>query len=515
MRNSLTGFTAKIFIFATAFVIVISAAFTGFFITSQHASLEEGLIHEGSAYVRLLANSARLAVISENSRFVEDTIGGLLKHEEIAAVSIFTGQGKILVKKRRSDRKIDDPKESSVPPGLFDRLKETKQPINIKREKFFYFWAPVLSNTASSDAALFFDEEPLRRDQVIGYAGIVFDASLLNMKLEAVLIRALMTGLFFLLAGSLVAFLAARKVARPLNRLTMAVKSVEARGFAEDVPVETSDEIGRLAHSFNEMIAAVKKRESENLHLEAQLRQSQKMEAIGQLAGGVAHEINNPVNSIANFAQLIIDEDGKEKSAQQYAERIMSDCSRISNIVKGLLAFSRISVDQKRPVNIKAVLSDTLDLVAPQLKKEGTTLTVDVSKDLPEVTCNGYQIVQVFLNVISNARYALNKRYPDKHENKVLRILCDEAEIEGARYVRTVFRDHGTGIPAGLVEKVANPFFTTKPQGSGTGLGLSISYGIIHEHGGRLIITSTEGEYTSAEVCLPAGGKHEGENTAC
>ncbi len=494
--NPLTGFTAKIFISVSAFIVLMSAAFTAFFISHQHTSMEEGLINEGYAYLRLFANSSRLGVISENGRFIEDTVEGLLKHDEIIEVSVWTAQGKILIKKGRS---TEHPGSS----GMLDHLNEKRVPIYFKRANVFDFWAPVLSKYAASEAAMFFDEGALTREQVIGYVNIVFDASPLQAKLKAILVRGVITGFFFLLAGSVIAFVVARKVARPLNRLTAAVRSVTANGFAEDVSVETTDEIGRLAKSFNAMIAALKKRESENLQLEAQLRQSQKMEAVGQLAGGVAHEINNPINSIINFAQLIIDEGGKEEDARSYAERIISECGRISAIVKGLLAFSRDSVDEKRPIRIKDLVSDTLDLTAAQLRKDGTSLVVQV-EDNPEITGNPYQIVQVFLNLINNSRYALNKRYPGRHENKVLKIMCAEATIGDVRYVKMVFRDHGSGIPAASIEKVMNPFFTTKPASSGTGLGLSISYGIIREHGGRFEISSMEGMQTTAEIYLPA-----------
>src|SRR5512134_793150 len=228
------------------------------------------------------------------------------------------------------------------------------------------------------------------------------------------------------------------------------------------------------------------------------------MEAVGQLAGGVAHEINNPVNSIINLAQLILDEGGK---SEKNAERIIREGSRISNIVKSLLAFSRKSINEKRRVNIREILSETMDLIAAQLKKDDIGLVISVPEGLPEIIANTQQIEQVFLNIIGNARYALNRKYPSSHENKVLKIRCEEVAEGSGSYVRVVFRDHGTGIPADLVEKVTNPFFTTKPAGEGTGLGLSISYGIIREHSGRFGLSSKEGEHTTVEICLPAAGR--------
>ena len=127
-----------------------------------------------------------------------------------------------------------------------------------------------------------------------------------------------------------------------------------------------------------------------------------------------------------------------------------------------------------------------------------------VPSDLPEIVANPQQIQQVFMNLISNARYALNQKYPGVHEDKILEIRGERTVADGGTRVRLTFRDTGTGIPAGLIEKVVDPFFSTKPSGQGTGLGLSICNGIIRDHGGTLRIKSVEGEFTSVTVDLPA-----------
>jgi signal transduction histidine kinase len=121
----------------------------------------------------------------------------------------------------------------------------------------------------------------------------------------------------------------------------------------------------------------------------------------------------------------------------------------------------------------------------------------------PEVLVNFQQIQQCFLNILSNARYALNQKYPETSDNKSIQIAGEETIIDNCPHVKIVFLDHGTGIPAKILDKVMNPFFTTKPRGKGTGLGLSISHGIITEHGGKLVIDSVEGEYTRVVITLP------------
>jgi signal transduction histidine kinase len=108
------------------------------------------------------------------------------------------------------------------------------------------------------------------------------------------------------------------------------------------------------------------------------------------------------------------------------------------------------------------------------------------------------------LNIINNSRYALQQKYPKKHEDKILEITGETIEIEDCRYIKMTFYDKGIGMPADIIDRIIEPFFTTKPRGEGTGLGLSISRGIISDHGGKLAINSIEGEFTRVEVILPA-----------
>jgi signal transduction histidine kinase len=141
------------------------------------------------------------------------------------------------------------------------------------------------------------------------------------------------------------------------------------------------------------------------------------------------------------------------------------------------------------------------------MRKDGINFKVNILSKFIKVPVHPQQIQQVFLNIISNARYALNQKYPETHENKILEITCEQLTINNSPFVRIVFHDRGAGISSSIIDKVVNPFFSTKPNRMGTGLGLSISHGIITEHGGKLIINSIEGEYTKIIIDLPASVK--------
>ncbi len=185
----------------------------------------------------------------------------------------------------------------------------------------------------------------------------------------------------------------------------------------------------------------------------------------------------------------------------------MKEGDRIATIVNKLLSFARPEKEKKRITGILAILSDTLVLTGAQLRKDGIQIKFDIPEDLPEIYADFQQTQQVFMNIISNARYALNQKYPGIHENKIVEILGEKIMINNQPYVKITFYDHGTGVSANIKDKIMNPFFTTKPAGKGTGLGLSISRKIIDDHNGKLTIDSVEGEYTKVIITLPGKEK--------
>ncbi|MDH3973424.1 MAG: response regulator [Deltaproteobacteria bacterium] len=259
------------------------------------------------------------------------------------------------------------------------------------------------------------------------------------------------------------------------------------------------DEKGRVNNVLQFLIDVTK-----TANLQAEAMKAGHLASIGELSAGVAHEINNPVNGIINCAQLIEKKcEGAEK-IEELASMIIKEGKRVAKIVKALLSFARHRGDKLEAMSLEAVLRESLALTEAHLRKDGITLHIDFPEDLPLLTANDQQIEQVFLNLINNARYALNKKYPHDDKKKVLKIKAKTFKRDKNLYVRTVFHDSGPGIEKKVLNKVINPFFTTKPPREGTGLGLSISHGIIIDHGGNLSIDSREGQYTKIIIELPA-----------
>ena len=242
---------------------------------------------------------------------------------------------------------------------------------------------------------------------------------------------------------------------------------------------------------------------TETVNLQAEGMRAAHLASLGELAAGVAHEINNPVNGIISCAEILLNKSGEGTREREISGRIIKEGSRIAVIVKSLLSFGREEIEEKTPSQLQEILADSIALTDAQLRKEGITLVLDVPVDLPPVLAQPQQLVQVFLNLINNARYALSQKYPGKHVEKVLGISAREVGVDDRPRVRIGFRDQGTGIPENVVGRVIDPFFSTKPKGMGTGLGLSVSHGIILRHGGTLTIDSVEGAFTEVVIELP------------
>ncbi|GBE04322.1 sporulation kinase E [bacterium BMS3Abin09] len=242
---------------------------------------------------------------------------------------------------------------------------------------------------------------------------------------------------------------------------------------------------------------------TEEVNLRAGATRTKHLASLGELAAGVAHEINNPINNIINYAQLLLDEAEGKKTDDEISRRIIRDGERIAAIVRSLLSFARFRKEDKINISLQDIFSDTLSLTSAQLRKDGVHLKMNTLSETINISVHPQLIQQVFLNIISNSRYALNHKYPGTDKDKVLKIECHRTKIDGKPYVEIVFLDQGTGIPNNILDKIMNPFFSTKPNHIGTGLGLSISHGIISEHGGKLIVESSEGDFTKIIIYLP------------
>jgi signal transduction histidine kinase len=243
--------------------------------------------------------------------------------------------------------------------------------------------------------------------------------------------------------------------------------------------------------------------------MQRQLYESAKLASLGELSAGVAHEINNPLNGVINFAQLLKDEPvERTEFERQMIDGIIDEGGRIAEIVRGLLTFARHDENEPRPINLAEMINTSIALFGRQFEKDGVHVEIDLVPDLPPVRGDVSRLRQVIVNMISNAHYALKAKSAASGEEKIIRITAQPVEkiVSGrseGTLVRLEFYDNGTGINRKDIPRVFDPFFTTRRDAGGTGLGLSISFGIIRDHGGTITVASEEGRYTRFQIELP------------
>jgi len=264
--------------------------------------------------------------------------------------------------------------------------------------------------------------------------------------------------------------------------------------------------VARDMREIQALIADLKRAYRDLQATQAQLIQSSRLASMGVLAAGVAHEVNNPINTIINYAELLEDELPPDTEPADYVRWIRKEGQRIVSIVKSLLSFARTDNREFTPCEIADIITTSIAFMNAYLAKDRIRIITVYDSDLPSIHAKATQLEQVFINLLINARDALNEKYPQAHEDKLITIEVKGIEREGAPYIRILFKDSGIGIDEENLDKIFDPFFTTKRADKGTGLGLSITYGIIEDHKGCVSVKSTRGKGTTFTIDLPAEG---------
>lgn len=239
------------------------------------------------------------------------------------------------------------------------------------------------------------------------------------------------------------------------------------------------------------------------LNEEQNLRAAQ-LASVGELAAGVAHEINNPITGIINYAQLMLNKTPVRLTYDELLTRIISEGDRVAAIVKSLLHLSRDNREGMSSCPLGELVDIVFSLVSRQLEQDDIDFTAMIPPTLPRLKANPQQLEQMLLNLVHNSRYALNEKSHNKDSAKILRVSAEEIlGSDGRQLCQLTVYDSGTGIPPELLARVTTPFVTTKPAGVGTGLGLSLCQEIVCRHGGSLRIESEYGDFTRVIIEWP------------
>ena len=271
------------------------------------------------------------------------------------------------------------------------------------------------------------------------------------------------------------------------------------------------DEQGRPAATLetNNDVTARKQAEATKERLEAQLRQSQKMEAMGTFAGGIAHDFNNILGAILGYGELAQRVVAEGSAPRRHLDQVMHAGGRAKALVERILAFSRSGLGERVPVHVQSVIEETLDMLAASLPAD-VRLDTELEAGDAAVVGDATQLHQVVMNLCTNAAHAME-------HGGVLRVAVDHVEMPERRllshgtlspcpYIRLVVSDTGPGIPPTVLERMFDPFFTTKGVGEGTGLGLSLVHSIVADLGGAIDVATKVGEGTIFAIWLPVAG---------
>lgn len=305
-----------------------------------------------------------------------------------------------------------------------------------------------------------------------------------------------------------------KNITRPIDEMVEATRDIAAGHLDREIHTTSQGEIAQLAESFNTMLKSlrqmkadledwgrtleekVRERTEELVAMQTRVAQSERLASLGMLAAGVAHEINNPLGGVLSLTALALEDISPDDPNRKNLEEVVRQSERCREIVRGLLEFSRQSETGTERVDVNETIENTLDLVGKQSVFFNVRVVTDLVPSLPPVTAERSQLQQVLMNIIINAVQAMGER-------GTLTVGTRERE-DG--FVEIRISDTGRGIPADEVDRIFDPFYTTKQSGEGTGLGLSIAYGIVTKHGGTISVDSEVGEGSTFTISLPLTG---------
>ena len=322
---------------------------------------------------------------------------------------------------------------------------------------------------------------------------------------------------FILLVAFSVGYLLKKLIYVPLTDLESGAKRISAGNLGDLIPVRSDDEFGRVAGTFNEMNAAldqshramqelvenleskVEARTRELLAARAEVAQGEKLASIGVLSAGIAHELNNPLTGVLTFTSLMRKKvkDGTEDAED--LDLVIRETKRCAAIIRRLLDFAREKVPVNGFFNLNQVVEDTARFVERPASLHQIEIITKLDATLPQIWGDADLIKQVVMNLLVNAQQAMDKEGRISVETHSI----TPSDTNEHQAVEISVRDNGCGIPQANLQRIFDPFFTSKEVGKGTGLGLSVSYGIVKAHGGKISVESTVGEGTVFHVQLP------------
>jgi signal transduction histidine kinase len=332
---------------------------------------------------------------------------------------------------------------------------------------------------------------PLEREGGKAIFGIVMSTNDLVLAKRKIIVNYITISLSIMAVLSLINYIVVKGSLRPLRRLSAMADRVAKGDLSHRVDIESSDEIGIVAVSFNNMVGSLLREEEKlNLTIKQMIRQ-EKFASIGEIAAGIAHEIGNSLAIIVAYSKMLVNK-GCDEDTKECLNYIMDAATRMDRITKNLLMYAKPSYQQEL-LDINRIIEESISVVLFQCERDDTSCRIEknLSEGLPSVMGNRGELQQVFINLFINSVQAMPQGGT---------ISVSTEKIDKDIVINVI--DTGEGIPEERRERIFDPFFTTKPKG--TGLGLSITQRIIENHKGEILVCSEPGKGTTFIIRLPA-----------
>ncbi len=513
----------KIIVSVAIITIVINSFIAYLYLSFQSQHLDETILRSASQLSETIKKSIKYDMLEnrkEHAYRIMETIG---QQEGIEKVRIYNSEGKIVFSTFKKEQGAMVDKKAEACYACHSEAKPLDRLETAARNRFFPsefgyrvlgMINPMYNESDCSSTECHFHPET---QKVLGVIDVTMSLADVDRDLSTARSQVILFNIFSILSLSgILVFALMTFVGRPVKELVLGTKKVAEGDLKYIIPITSEDEMGELAHSFNDMTQKLSKANEEILEwvrtlenkvemrtrelkeTQFQLLHTEKLAALGKIAATVAHEINNPLSGVFTYIKLMerkIEEgknDGRDiEKFREYLATMSREVQRTSAIVHNLLDLTRPKEPSRKLVDLNSLLEESIQIVQNKIKMHNIRIEKRL-QPLPEAMADPSQIKQVFINLVINACEAME-------DGGVLSITTRHNETDGTQIF--TFADTGDGIPPEHLSHIFDPFFTTKEKG--TGLGLSVVYGIINRHNGKIEVNSEAGKGTEIRIVLP------------
>ncbi len=517
----------KLILSFTVIMTIVGILSSYIHVKTQEKQLLEAMMLGADQLSGSISSATWHAMLANQRESAYQTMETIAQKQGITRIRIFNKEGRIMYSTERSDTGVVDKyaeacfmchsaEQPLVKVDVPNRARVYSTP---DRHRTLSMITPIYNEPSCTEAEC--HAHPTSQN-VLGVLDVSMTLDMVDAEMAQLQLRVIVISFSIVLIMSLfIIYFTKYYIDAPIQQLIAGTHAVSEMQLDRAIVIESSEELGELARSFdvmrirlrsalmeiNEFTEGLERKireRADQLKVAHQkLLQSDRLASLGQLSASVAHEINNPVSGVLNLAMLmqrIMKEDGVPKERieefRKYLSQVVHETARIGRIVQDLLAFSRRSKPFRAKIDFNSMIRSTLNLLDHKLKLSGVIIELDLQHDLPLVHCDGSQMQQVVINLIMNGAEAAQ----GKDDGKV----TVKTQIDPVRNVLLfIVSDNGDGIPEENLSKIFSPFFTTKGEGKGVGLGLAVVFGIIEAHKGDIDVKSTPDDGTSFIVTLP------------